>query len=214
PRTPHPAPPWETAMERTAHIQPLPVDATPELRALADIAQASGGYVATSMRIMAHKPAILLAFRDLIQGVMRAPGEVPQDLKWLVAHTVSSAAGCRYCQAHTAADGAKAGLAVQKVQALADYPSSPLFTAAERAAVALAWAAGEVPNAVTRAHFDALRVHFTEPGIVELVSVISVFGWLNRWNDTFASDLEDSPLAFARQNLSAARGWDAGKHGA
>jgi len=41
--------------------------------------------------------------------------------------------------------------------------------------------------------------------------VISLFGWLNRWNDTMASDLEPAPLAFAGAHL-VARGWSAGKH--
>jgi uncharacterized peroxidase-related enzyme len=196
-----------------AHITPLAEDATPELRAIAEAAHAGGHYVATSVRIMAHKPRILLAFRDLIQAVMREPGEVPVALKWLTAHAVSSAAGCRYCQAHTAANGAKAGLDVAKAQALLAYDTSPLFSDAERAVIAMAWAAGEVPNAVTGAHFTALRRHFSEAGIVEIVAVISMFGWLNRWNDTFASDLEPSPLAFAGAHLAEGRGWDAGKHG-
>jgi len=196
-----------------AHITPLPEDATQELRAIADAARAGGHYVATSVRIMAHKPAILTAFRDLIQAVMRDAGEVPTETKWLIAHAVSSAAGCRYCQAHTAANGHKAGLDTAKAQALMSYDTNPLFSEAERAVVAIAWAAGEVPNAVTEHHFTALRRHFSEAGIVEIVAVISMFGWLNRWNDTFASDLEASPTAFATTHLAAARGWDAGKHG-
>jgi hypothetical protein len=56
-----------------------------------------------------------------------------------------------------------------------------------------------------------LAPHFDEDQIVELVAVISLFGWLNRWNDTMATDLEDEPLAFGTDHL-AARGWDPGKH--
>jgi hypothetical protein len=41
--------------------------------------------------------------------------------------------------------------------------------------------------------------------------VISLFGWLNRWNDTMATELEEVPLAFGSKHL-AARGWNAGKH--
>jgi len=196
-----------------AAITPLAEDATPELRAIAEAARAGGHYVATSVRIMAHKPAILRAFRDLIQAVMRDAGEVPTETKWLVAHAVSSAAGCRYCQAHTAANGSKAGLDVAKAQGLMTYETNPLYSDAERAVIAIAWAAGSVPNAVTPNHFADLRRHFSEAGNVEIVAVISMFGWLNRWNDTFASDLEASPMAFARQHLTGPRGWDAGKHG-
>ncbi|MDZ7727690.1 MAG: hypothetical protein U5Q44_05530 [Dehalococcoidia bacterium] len=43
------------------------------------------------------------------------------------------------------------------------------------------------------------------------MGVISLFGWLNRWNDTMATDLEEEPLAFAQEHLGGA-GWAAGKH--
>lgn len=200
------------ALTGTAHVRPLTDEQAAEVKDILDVAASFGGYVPTSLRIMAHKPSILRAFSGLIRAVMREAGEVPAPLKWLTAHAVSSAAACRYCQAHTAANGAKAGLDVAKVQALMEYETSPLFDDAERAIVGIGWAAGQVPNGVTRKHFDALRVHFTEAGIVEIVSVISMFGWLNRWNDTFGSDLEASPSAFARQFLTE-RGWEIGKHG-
>lgn len=160
---------------------------------------------------MARKPELLRAFSGLLAVVMRQPGEVPSALKWLVAHAVSASAGCRYCQAHTAANSAKVGLPVEKIEALMAYQTSPIFSAAERAVVDLAPAAGRVPNEASRAHFDALRPHVTDVGIVEIVSVISLFGWLNRWNDTFASDLEAAPLDYANKVLAPA-GWQAGKH--
>jgi|HubBroStandDraft_6_1064221.scaffolds.fasta_scaffold88798_1 hypothetical protein len=47
--------------------------------------------------------------------------------------------------------------------------------------------------------------------IVELVGVIAYFGFLNRWNDTLATELESSPLNFAQCTLSNT-GWSAGKH--
>ena len=47
--------------------------------------------------------------------------------------------------------------------------------------------------------------------IVLLVGVIALFGFLNRWNDTMATPLEDTPLEFAETHL-AAHGWEAGKH--
>jgi alkylhydroperoxidase family enzyme len=82
---------------------------------------------------------------------------------------------------------------------------------AERAALGLAFAAGQVPNAATDAHFEALRAHYDEREIVEIVAVISVFGFLNRWNDTMATTLESAPMHFAADQL-ASQGWVAGKH--
>ena len=92
---------------------------------------------------MARKPALLRAFNGLVAAVMRDPGELPAELKWLIAHAVSASAGCRYCQAHTAANSAKAGLPVAKIEALMEYETSAIFSPAERAAVALALAAGQ-----------------------------------------------------------------------
>jgi uncharacterized peroxidase-related enzyme len=195
----------------TAHIDPLD-DA--ELGDVEDIIEASrqaSGYVPTSLRLMARKPAILRNFSALFGSVMRAPSDIPMETKWLLAHAVSSSAGCRYCQAHTAANGHKAGLATEKVQALLQFESSDVYDGAEKSIIAFGLAAGQVPNGVEAEHFDALRAFFDDDQIVELVSVVSIFGWLNRWNDTFASDLEDSPFTFAESNLRDS-GWRAEKH--
>jgi uncharacterized peroxidase-related enzyme len=194
-----------------AHVSPLADDQLSAVQDVVDLARSFSGYVPTSFRIMGRKPSLLRAFAGLVAAVMREPGEVPADLKWLVAHAVSASAGCRYCQAHTAANSAKVGLPVAKIEALMDYESSPTYSAAERAAFALALAAGQVPNATERAHFDALRQHFSDTALVEIVAVISLFGWLNRWNDTLASDLEPAPLAFAEAHLQRS-GWSPGKH--
>jgi uncharacterized peroxidase-related enzyme len=196
---------------RTANIAPLSDDELASVQDIVDLARGFSGYVPTSFRIMGRKPALLRSFYGLVSTVLREPGEVPASLKWLVAHAVSASAGCRYCQAHTAANSAKAGLPVAKIEALMDYEASPTYSAPERAAIALALAAGQVPNAVERRHFDTLRSHFSEGAIVEIVAVISLFGWLNRWNDTFASDLEAAPLGFASTHL-APLGWSPGKH--
>lgn len=205
-------PPGST-LSGSAHIEPVALDALAEVEGVISVARQASGYVPTSMRIMAHKPDILRAFGGLIGAIMRTETELPMETKWLTAHAVSTAAGCVYCQAHTAANGGKKGLATEKVQELLNYRESPLFNDAERAVIEFGLAAGEVPNATNRGHFDELRKHFTQGQIVEMVSVISLFGWLNRWNDTFASDLEEAPRAFATEKL-AARGWDVGKHAA
>jgi alkylhydroperoxidase family enzyme len=113
--------------------------------------------------------------------------------------------------AHTADGAARLGVDQAKIDAVWDYQTSPLFSAAERAALDVAVAAGSVPNAVTDDMFMDLRKHWSEEQIVEIVGVIAMFGFLNRWNDTFATPLEDEPLEFGEKHL-AAQGWDAGKH--
>jgi alkylhydroperoxidase family enzyme len=92
-----------------------------------------------------------------------------------------------------------------------DYQTSPLYSAAERAALDLAVAASVVPNAAIDEMFLELRKHWTEEQIVEIVGVISMFGFLNRWNDTLATPLEDEPIAIGEKFL-AGHGWSPGKH--
>ena len=70
-----------------------------------------------------------------------------------------------------------------------------------------------MPNAVTDADFAELKKHYGEPQIVDIVAVIALFGFLNRFNDTMATELESSPIEAGKRYL-AERGWTAGKHAA
>ncbi len=168
------------------------------------------GVLPNSTLTMAHRPAIMTAFANLNEAVM-GPGTVDPKLKQLVALMVSSAATCRYCQAHTAHVAADRGVTEAKIEALFEHETSDLFDDAERAALTVAEGAGHVPNQVTDEQFATLRTHFSDEQVVELVAVMAVFGYLNRWNDTMATTLESSPLAFAGDHLQA-DGWTVGKH--
>lgn len=175
--------------------------------------QKTKGYPPNSWLTMARKPAVFRAYRNLHSAVMMDEGAISKPLKFMVAHVVSTAAGDPYCAAHNAENAAQIGaLAIDKVEALARFRESPLFTPAERAALELAHAAGSCPSRVTDAHFTELRQHYSEDGITEIVAVIALLGWLNRWNITLATRIEDAALAFAEKHL-APFGWSAGAHG-
>lgn len=59
----------------------------------------------------------------------------------------------------------------------------------------LAHHAGLSANAVEDRHFDDLRRFYNDDQLAEIVAVIALFGFLNRWNDTLATDLEARPRA-------------------
>jgi AhpD family alkylhydroperoxidase len=129
----------------------------------------------------------------------------------LVAIVASKAAGCQYCQAHEAVDAKMRGESDAKISHIWNFERSPLYSDAERAALRFARDASLVPNGVTPAHFDELRMYWDEGEIVEFLAVIGLFGFLNRWNDSMATDLEDTPLEYAVRTLGA--GWGGpGKH--
>lgn len=168
------------------------------------------GFVPNSFYTLAHWPELLQRFSALA-GTVLGPGVIDPGLKQLLAFMSSNAAGCRYCQAHTSHGAEKRGVSPMKLDAVFEYETSPIFTDAERAALRVAHRAATVPNGVEDEDFEALRAQFDEREMVEIVAVIALFGFLNRWNDTVATELEASPLGFAREHL-ASRGWSPGKH--
>lgn len=194
------------------HVRPLAREELAQYEPFFQVAeQMMGGFVPNSLFTMGHRPEILEAFMRLA-GTVNGPGRVDMGLKQLVAYVASNAAGCRYCQAHTSAHASHAGVDAEKIEHAFEYETHPAFSDAERAALRLAQHSALVPNRVEAAHFEALRRHFDEPEIVEIVAVCALFGFLNRWNDTMSTELEGVPRAFAEQHLGAS-GWEAGKHG-
>jgi uncharacterized peroxidase-related enzyme len=168
------------------------------------------GIVPHSLLTMAHRPSIAAAWATLA-GAVTGDGTVERPLKQMVAYVASATHGCRYCQAHTGQKAAGLGVDIEKLQSAFEFETSELFSDAERAALRLARDAALVPTGVTDEHFVELRRSFSDEQIVELVAVIAMFGWLNRWIDAMATTVEASPLQWAQANLGDT-GWEAGDH--
>jgi uncharacterized peroxidase-related enzyme len=194
-----------------SHVKPLRREDLPELEQLFELYDETLSFVPNSLFTMARRPEILRAFSELITQIWRT-GTVPVGLKPLIAIVSSTAAGCRYCQAHEAVDARMRGVDDERIAAVWAFETSPRFTEAERAALRFAQAASVVPNAVSDQHVSELRRHWDDDEIVEILAVVSLFGFLNRWNDSMATDLEQIPTDAARRLLGPA-GWEPGKHG-
>ena len=194
----------------TQRISPAPTQDDAAIEALLARVQARMGFVPNSMRVMAHWPELLNGFTSLASTVL-GPGSLDPAFKQLVAFVTSNAAGCRYCQAHTAHGAHGRGVDETRLLAAFEFETSPHFSPAERAALRVAAHGGVSPSAVDDADFEALRRHYSEREMVELTAIVSLFGFLNRWNDTLATELEPSPMAFAAATL-AGSGWQSGKH--
>ncbi|MEM9397410.1 MAG: carboxymuconolactone decarboxylase family protein [Pseudomonadota bacterium] len=197
------------------------------------------GFAPNSMPLMAHRPAMLgsaMLFMSTIFGFrgrkiakvaalkqflrtlkwtrkaqQESDSEIDPGLKQMIAFVTSNASGCRYCQAHTAHQAHSNGVPLEKIQALWSFADSDQFSDAEKAALSLAFNAGLTPNGAEDSHFDELKKHFNDQQITEIVAIIAMFGFLNRWNDTLQTPLETAPLNFAEQNLSVG-GWNAEGH--
>lgn len=193
-------------------LAPLPESHSPELKENFDFSRKSLGFVPNSLLIMQRKPKLVKAFSQLSQAIWDPNGDVDRGFKRLVGHVASRAAGCMYCMAHTAEGSLHYGVEERKLAAVWEYRTSPLFSEAERVALDFALAAASVPNDVTDAMLAEMRKHWSENQIVEITAVVAYFGFLNRWNDTMGTPLENEPIAVGEEFL-APHGWKIGKHG-
>lgn len=192
-------------------VKPLPPDANDEVRALARFFDETLGFCPNSVLTMQRRPAIAKAFIALNMAVMEGHGRVTNSLKRLIGYVASHAAGCRYCQAHTIRAAERYGAEDEQMEHVWEYATHPAFDDAERAALDLAVAAASVPNGVTEELQQRVREHWDDGEIVEILGVIALFGYLNRWNDSMATTLEEGAEESARQWLTSA-GWERGKH--
>lgn len=185
----------------------------PDLREHVQFFKGPLGVIPNSVRTMAHRAPIARAFTDLNVAVMTDYGSgVTPEFKRLIGYVSSFASGCMYCQAHMILASERFNAGEERLNDVFDFEASLHFTEAEKAALAFAKAATQVPNAVTPELGERLRAHWDEGQTVEIMGVVALFGYLNRWNDSMGSALEDLPISKGEERLAAATGWSVGKH--
>lgn len=159
---------------------------------------------------MHHWPELREKVNSLFKLVFPSRG-ISAELKQFVFTAASLASGCRHCQSHGSYHLHSLGVPDEKFQALWSYQTSSLFSDAERAALDLAFAAGVAPNVVEPENYVELRKHYADDQIIELLAVIAISGFLNRWNDTIGTVTDQESIEFADRTLSPV-GWEPGKH--
>ena len=194
-----------------AHLDPLPADTTESLKDDFAVFVDILGFVPNSLLTMQRRPDIVKGFAALTKGVMAPDGTVDLGFKRILAHFASRAAGCQYCEAHSLIAAGIHGISDEKINAVWEYQTSPLYSDAERVALDFALAAGSVPNQVDSVLMDKMKAHWDEGQIVEILGAVSLYGFLNRWNDSMATDLESAPASLGQRVLSKG-GWTGGKH--
>ncbi len=169
------------------------------------------GFTPNSIQTMARRPNIVRAFMQLNQAVLYE-GTVPEELKMLVSLIASQASGCRYCQAHMANLSKIYEASEEKISRVWEFETADCFTDAERSALRLAYKGALAPAQATQEDFDEAYKHFDEAQVVEIIASVALFGFLNRWNDTMATELEELPAVVAKDTLGETFGWESGKH--
>lgn len=192
-------------------VTPLDPSHDPKTAQLAQFFNETLGFCPNSVLTMQRRPAISKAFINLNKAVMANEGRVTSALKRMIAWVSSNTTGCRYCQAHAIRAAQRYGAAQEQLDNIWEYRIHPAFSEAERAALDFSLAASQVPNAVDATIKERLHAYWDEGEIVEMLGVIALFGYLNRWNDSMATTLESDAISSGDQFLGK-HGFEVGKH--
>jgi len=192
-------------------VKPLSPDTNPEVKKLAEFFNETLGFCPNSVLTMQIRPDIAKAFIKLNMSVMENKGRVSSALKRMIAWVSSNASGCRYCQAHAIRAAERYRAEQEQLDNIWDYKTHDSFSEAERAALDFSVAASVIPNAVDENIKEKLYEFWDEGDIVEMLGVISLFGYLNRWNDSMGTSLEDDATDSGEKYLGK-YGWNKGKH--
>jgi len=137
------------------------------------------GKVPEWIRVMAHRPEITKEFVELFKAIM-SKGEIESFLKWKIALVVSENLRCLFCVDVTESMLKKLGAdeeAIRKIKTVSGEEKEVLEL---------------VKDVTLDGHLDRpelfgkLKEKFNEPQIVEIISVIGLFNYINRFNNTLA----------------------------
>jgi uncharacterized peroxidase-related enzyme len=149
--------------------------ATPAVAAIYERYMRTRGNVPNMFRTMAHRPEIFETMIAHFEAILHT-GTVPLRLKELVIVRTSQLNRCEYCL------GSHTQIAL-RLDHLAHYADRSDFTRAEKAALRLAEQMTLDANHIPDEDFEALREHFDEGEIVELMAAIGLFNYFNRFNN-------------------------------
>jgi len=156
-------------------------------------------------------PELMQIFQNLVELVMVSPSNLSRQLRSELFTMASVAGGCQHCQAHGAYTLHLMGVEPDRIRDIWTFEQSTEFTEPEKTAMRLARDGASVPNLVEPWHFAELRRFYSDRQIVEMLAVISLAGWFNRWNNSVATVTDQESVEWAQANLHAV-GWVLGKH--
>ena len=192
-------------------VEPLADISDPEVKELVNFFNETLGFCPNSVLTMQRRPGIAKAFVQLNMAVMENHGKLTSEFKRLIAFVSSNTAGCRYCQAHTIRAAERYGASLERLENVWDFENQDCFSDAEKSALKFAQEASMVPVNVAANTEAQLHAYWSNEDIVEIMGVVALFGYLNRWNDVMATTLEDG-ANLSGSDLLKGTSWVPGKH--
>lgn len=135
------------------------------------------GVVIDPVKALAHKPDFLRSLLSLTT-IADGSGSLDAGFKEILNIRASVLNGCVFCSQMHSNMAKMHKVSKEKVDGAIDGSASAAFDEKEKAALALCEESTKNVK-VSDATFDAVRAHYSEPEIVELLGAIAV---INMWN--------------------------------
>ncbi len=140
--------------------------------------KATGGKVPKWMRVMANCNDVFEGFFDMFKAVM---DDKPTSavLKWKIAYRISEINKCEFCVSVTASQLKQLGLKDEEIKNI-DKACN------EQECLAMEYAIASTEHAynIDEKLFKKMKENFTDEQIVEITSVVGLFSFINRFNDS------------------------------
>ena len=140
------------------------------------------GKVPEWVKVMAHRPEILKEFVELFKAIM-GKGTIEPLLKWKIAYVVSQTLKCPFCLDVSEKMLKKFGAEDDVIQKI---KTGEISSPEEKEILEL------VKDVTLDGHldqpeiFEKLKEKFTPAQIIEIISVMGLFNYINRFNNTLA----------------------------
>lgn len=131
-------------------------------------------------RTFGLRPDAYARFRELYGGLWD-PAVIDSRILELCRLRIATILGCDGERAVRFGDAVEAGVTEADVAALPTWPSSPAFSAIERACIAYAEQYVMDPHELTDGHFATLHDHLDEPALATLSLAVAMFDALARF---------------------------------
>jgi len=164
-----------------------------EIQTLLDHSESMMGFIPNDALIMAKNPELLKSVSQLVNTIYSFK-TISEEIRSLVGLMASRASGCHYCIAHTSNSALEKNISIEKLKNIWEFESSDCFSVSEKAALRIALNAAQTPNLISDEDYEEFEKSFDENQQIEIFAIISLFGFLNRWNSSLMTEIESTPL--------------------
>ncbi|MEE9560785.1 MAG: carboxymuconolactone decarboxylase family protein [Acidiferrobacterales bacterium] len=140
------------------------------------------GAVLEPARLWGRTPKVFIALALLYGALDRRSSPIEPALRSLLTVRVSQINWCAFCVDINSATLLKRGVDRAKLAELANFEASPLFSEAEKAALAYSEAVTYTECQPTARHYERLREHFDDNAIIELTALVAFQNLSSKFN--------------------------------